>query len=151
MIKEFKGIHRFLSNFHPSPFTIDGVEFKTNEHFYQAMKTNDHYEFFNIVEAKGPGEAKQLGRQTNIRGDWDHIREEVMYMGLEAKFTQNPDLGKMLINTGEKVLQEGNNWNDKYWGVDLKTYKGKNRLGVLLMKLREIMVNDQTETLHSAT
>jgi len=135
MISEFKGKYRFLSNFYLSPFSICGIQFITVEHFYQAMKTNDYDDFTRIVTAETPGEAKKLGRNVMLREDWEHIKEDVMFTGLEAKFNQNPDLKQMLIDIGSQVLQEGNYWNDKYWGIDLKTGKGKNRLGILLMRL----------------
>jgi hypothetical protein len=57
-----------------------------------------------------------------------------MYAGLKEKF-KNTTLRKLLINTGDKVLKEGNTWNDTYWGVNQQG-KGKNVLGRLLMKLR---------------
>ena len=33
-------------------------------------------------------------------------------------------------------LVEGNTWGDMYWGVDLHTMKGQNKLGKILMKVR---------------
>ena len=58
-----------------------------------------------------------------------------MYNTLVAKFTQNPDLAKKLLATGDALLIEGNTWNDRYWGVCRG--KGENRLGILLMLVRE--------------
>ena len=60
-----------------------------------------------------------------------------MEQGLRAKFEQNILLKTFLIETGDQELQEGNYWNDKEWGVCLKTNKGKNKLGKLLMKIRK--------------
>lgn len=34
---------------------------------------------------------------------------------------------------------EGTTWKDKIWGVDLATMKGKNRLGKILMEVRETL------------
>lgn len=57
-----------------------------------------------------------------------------MYEGLKLKFTQNADLKKQLLETGDRELIEHTR-KDKYWG-DGGNGTGKNRLGILLMKLR---------------
>jgi ribA/ribD-fused uncharacterized protein len=51
-----------------------------------------------------------------------------------VKFTQHPELAKLLISTGNLTLVEHTDI-DSYWG-DGKDGKGKNRLGHLLMQLR---------------
>lgn len=60
-IKEFSNQYRFLSNFYPSPFTIDDRSWKTVEHYYQAMKSIDIHEQEKIRKLKSPGEAKRYG------------------------------------------------------------------------------------------
>ena len=52
-----------------------------------------------------------------------------------AKFTQNEELKKKLIDTGDATLIEGNTWNDTFWGVCNGV--GENNLGKILMKIRE--------------
>lgn len=59
---------------------------------------------------------------------------------VEAKFTYNPNLKQMLLDTGDAELVEGNTWNDKYWGVCKGV--GQNKLGKILMMLREEFKND---------
>ena len=59
-----------------------------------------------------------------------------MEEALRAKFNI-PEFKEKLLATGEMHLEEGNNWNDTFWGVDLKTGKGENHLGKLLMKIRK--------------
>jgi predicted NAD-dependent protein-ADP-ribosyltransferase YbiA (DUF1768 family) len=70
-----------------------------------------------------------------LRPDWREVREEVMEVGLRQKFRQNPELLQKLLDTGDAYLEEGNTWNDRYWGVCRGV--GQNKLGHLLMKLRE--------------
>ena len=53
---------------------------------------------------------------------------------LRAKFTQNLDLKEKLLATSDRLLVEGNTWNDRFWGVCKG--KGANHLGKLLMKIR---------------
>jgi ribA/ribD-fused uncharacterized protein len=64
---------------------------------------------------------------------------------VRAKFNQNSDLKKQLIETGNKLLVEGNNWNDCFWGVTQDKW-GENWLGRILMdvrnELRDINSND---------
>lgn len=137
-----------FSNFYPAKFTLEGKTYPTVEHYFQAMKfpANPDYQD-QIIAAKTPASAKKLGttRVIPIRADWDtvpvggsyedSIREKVMKVAIEAKFKQNPALRDLLVSTKGKVLQEASP-TDKYWGIG-KAGNGKNRLGVLLMKLRD--------------
>ena len=58
-----------------------------------------------------------------------------MKTGLTHKFTQNPKLLQKLMETGSRPIVE-HTVNDSYWG-DGGDGSGKNRLGVILMDLRE--------------
>ena len=58
-----------------------------------------------------------------------------MYEGLFHKFTQNEDMKKKLLQTKDSKLVEHTK-NDKYW-ADGGNGSGQNRLGILLMKLRD--------------
>lgn len=138
MIDNFDGEYAFLSNFYESPMTIQGITYPTNEHFFQAMKTLDPSERKKIASAQTPGQAKRLGRQVKLRWDWEGVKEDVMLIGLRYKFS-NPDLKEKLLATGNEELVEGNWWGDQYWGVCDGI--GKNKLGKLLMKVREELAN----------
>ena len=81
------------------------------------------------------GRAKRLGR-VELRSDWEEVKIEVMREVLRCKFSQNPDLKAKLIATGDAELIEGNNWNDRFWGVCRGV--GQNHLGRLLMELRAV-------------
>jgi predicted NAD-dependent protein-ADP-ribosyltransferase YbiA (DUF1768 family) len=50
------------------------------------------------------------------------------------KFSRNYQLGDLLIETGDKYLEETNHWKDKIWGVCDGV--GKNWLGKILMDVR---------------
>jgi ribA/ribD-fused uncharacterized protein len=58
-----------------------------------------------------------------------------MLEALRAKFTQHDDLLATLLATGTAMLVE-HTANDDYWG-DGGDGSGKNRLGYLLMHVRE--------------
>lgn len=137
IIDSFRGQYRFLSNFYPAKVLLDNIEYPTVEHAYQAAKTTDLILRQQIKEAPTPGKARKLGKSIEIKMSvpaWDCIRTSIMYKLLQQKFS-DPKLHKMLLDTGDAELVEGNWWNDTFWGK----YKGegKNVLGVLLMLIRD--------------
>lgn len=138
-IEEFDGEYAFLSNFYHAPVHYDGIDYPTNEHFFQAMKTLDINLKKIIANAETPGKAKRLGRNVSLRPDWEEVKEHFMELGLRLKF-KNPTLRQKLLATGQKDLIEGNYWHDNEWGnctcERCKNQKGKNKLGVCLMKVR---------------
>jgi ribA/ribD-fused uncharacterized protein len=85
-------------------------------------------------------ESKKLGRKIELRSDWNEIKDKVMEYLIRIKF-RNKELRRRLLATGEQLLIEGNYWNDRYWGVDLKSGIGENRLGKILMKVRKDIRN----------
>ena len=115
---------------------IHGKEYLTVEHWFQSQKFTNPELQEQIRLAPTPAKAKSLGkkRDPTFRNDWDSIREEIMYQGLKAKFDQNIFLYTKLLGTAKLELKEDAPW-DSYWGTG-KTGKGKNRMGILLMKLR---------------
>lgn len=129
-----------FSNFQPVEIELDGLKWPTVEHFYQAMKTLDPSEQRKIRLAPTPHEAKKLGRQATMRSDWELIKEDVMMRALRAKFAQ-PDFKRSLLATGDEQIVEVNSWHDNEWGQctcpKCLHKDGKNKLGKLLMKLRE--------------
>lgn len=141
MITEFDGKYAFLSNFFYAPFVYDGIIYPTNEHFFQAMKTLDQEKRKQIAEAKTPGAAKRMGRQVQLREDWEQVKYTAMRVGVERKFDAHPGLAKKLIATGDAILIEGNSWHDNTWGScfcsKCAAIAGKNWLGEILMERRK--------------
>ena len=140
MINCFDGEFAFLSNFHPSMITDGNEWFPTVEHYFQAAKTETTEEYKAIAAALTPGQAKRLGRNVTLRTDWEEVKEQVMLDALRKKF-EIPALREMLLITGDEELVEGNTWHDNYWGNctcdRCKNIEGKNKLGKLLMQVRE--------------
>jgi len=137
MIKEFQGKYRFLSNFFPSEIWLDEERYPTVEHAYQASKTLNLAERALVGTAVSPGQAKRRGQRMTLREDWEDVKISIMKSLVEQKFTRHPDLKKQLLATENQVLQEGNRWNDTFWGVDLITELGSNHLGRILMNVRK--------------
>lgn len=145
MIDRFDGEYSFLSNFSASPFYIDYILFPTMEHYFQASKAIDQNDYLRIASASTPGKAKRLGRQIQLRPDWEEVKDEVMLIGLRKKFA-NPELRNLLLTTGDEELVEGTTWHDNEWGnctcPRCKNIPGKNKLGKLLMQVREEIKNN---------
>ena len=141
MIKEFKGENRFLSNFYMAPVTYNGLTYTNSEAAFHAQKTLDENirkEFITL----NPSEAKKKGRILKLRSDWERVKFIVMYDIVKAKFSQNEDLKKKLLNTGREHLEEDTTgWHDNCWGncrcEKCIHIKGKNKLGKILMRVRE--------------
>lgn len=134
MIKEFREKYFFLSNFYTSPVIYLGVKYLNNEAAFQAQKAiteEDKMQFAKLY----PSEAKKAGRRIKLRSDWELVKDEHMYEICLAKFTQNEILKAKLLATGDEILEEGNNWGDREWGV--VNGVGKNKLGKILMRVRE--------------
>ena len=131
-ITSFRGEYDFLSNFYNASITYNGITYLNNEAAFQAQKDLSRSEEFKNLS---PTSAKRLGRKVTLRSDWEDIKVNIMEDILRIKFNTYPDLKEKLINTKDRLLIEGNDWNDTFWGVSKG--KGKNNLGILLMKLRE--------------
>lgn len=130
-----------FSNFSKHSFELDGRKWKTSEHFFQAQKFVGTQYYEDILNAKTPKIAAKLGRNRNfpLRKDWEEVKENIMRQALFAKFSQNELIKKVLLSTeGEELIE--NSPIDYYWGCG-QDNSGKNRLGYLLMELRENLKN----------
>lgn len=130
--------YREFSNFYLAPFTLDGHSWPTVEHYFQAQKFIGDPDLQERIRlAVTPESAKRLGRTQTLsfRDDWEEFKEDIMLRALTAKFSQNPSLAILLKETGSATLKERAFW-DSYWGTG-RTGLGKNRMGVLLEKVRE--------------
>lgn len=135
-IHDFHGEeHEYLSNFYEIPVTYRGLTYPSNEAAFQAQKCMTEEEKLSFT-AYSPTKAKHAGRRVQLRPDWNEARLVVMEEIVRAKFVQHPELAARLVSTGDRLLIEGNNWRDRFWGVDSRTGKGENHLGQILMKIR---------------
>jgi ribA/ribD-fused uncharacterized protein len=139
-----------LSQWWESAFTVDGITYRTAEHWMMAQKARlfgDEEVFARIVAAPHPKVAKDLGRQ--VRGfdedTWGARRFEIVTAGSVAKFGQDPALKEYLLGTGRRVLVEASP-RDQIWGIGLgadddraawpSQWRGLNLLGFALMQAR---------------
>jgi ribA/ribD-fused uncharacterized protein len=126
-----------FSNFAPYPITLKRLLWPTSEHFFQAQKFagTPHEEELRLV--RSPMVAARMGRSRArpLRPDWDAVKDPIMYEAVHAKFTQHPELGALLLGTGEARIVEHTR-RDRYWG-DGGDGSGQNKLGQILMRVRD--------------
>lgn len=144
-------LKNFLSNFKACNFVDEnGVKFCNTEQYFMYQKAitfNDFTTAKAILNTENPFEAKALGRQVRNYDEkvWNEKRYDVFRKANIMKYSQNPDLHKMLMETGNLILVECNE-SDYIWSCGLTIEKakktpisewpGKNMLGYLLMDIR---------------
>lgn len=135
MIPDFHGEYSFLSNFYPANVEFEGQIYPSVEHAYQAAKTLD-FKLRAIFALRDmtAAQSKYLGRQIKCRADWDAVKDGIMKSCLASKFSDTKLL-RLLRETGDQELVEGNTWGDTYWGVCNGV--GLNKLGKFLMEVRD--------------
>ncbi|MCI0482889.1 MAG: NADAR family protein, partial [Candidatus Dadabacteria bacterium] len=112
----------------------------TVEHYFQAQKFIDTPLEDIIRCAPTPHKAKSIAKLANIklrRNDWFKIREQIMLMAILCKFETHSNLRDKLLDTENKIIIE-NSKKDYYWGCG-KSGKGRNTMGKILMRAREIL------------
>lgn len=136
MINQFRGEYRFLSNFWPCRIEYGGRVFPSVEHAYQAAKFRDTTIIEAIQAVRSPGKAKRMAKfHQRFDLSWEERKVTVMRELVRQKF-QDPALARQLLDTDDQVLQEGNTWGDRFWGIDFGSGQGANTLGQILMEVR---------------
>lgn len=80
-----------------------------------------------------------MGRDRShpLRSDWEQVKDEIMQQAVLRKFETHTDIREILLATGDELIVE-NSPIDYYWGCG-KDGSGKNRLGEILMAVRDIL------------
>ncbi|HEY8506448.1 MAG TPA: NADAR family protein [Gemmataceae bacterium] len=131
------GPYGCFSNFSKHSVFLKGKRWPTTEHFFQAQKFAGTGHEEEVRRCKTAREAANLGRSRRLplRRDWEKVKDRVMYEAVRAKFTQHAELREVLLGTRDAKLVEHTE-RDSYWG-DGGDGSGKNRLGQILMQVRE--------------
>jgi ribA/ribD-fused uncharacterized protein len=148
-----------FSQWHFSDFEIDGIVFPTAEHWMMLNKARlmgdsvaenailRDMDTGSPMGTPDPARAKKIGRQVKNwdEAKWEKHCFEIVVEGNVAKFSQDDDLRKFLLGTGDMVLVEASP-HDKVWGIGLRReepesknplkWKGKNLLGFAIMEAR---------------
>lgn len=129
---------------------ITGNVFANSEQafmWYKAKFFNDDVTAKEILDTPHPAEVKSLGRKIKNfnKNAWDFVSYGIMVYVCYLKFSQNNEIKKQLLETGDKILVEASPY-DRIWGIGLGQendavlnehfWKGTNWLGRALMKVR---------------
>jgi hypothetical protein len=133
--------HGCFSNFSAHGFMLDELYWATSEHYFQAQKFVGTPYLEKVRQTKTPKDAANMGRNRSLplRSDWEQVKDDVMRNAVLQKFRTHADIREILLITGEEVLVE-NSPIDYYWGCG-KDGSGKNKLGQILMEVREVLRN----------
>ena len=132
--------------------TIDGTDYCSSEQFYQyrkALASKNYTAAAAIMDTSDPVAMKHAGDKLIVTSDWTDKARSVMEIGIRAKFSQNPDLTTILLDTGTRKFQECNRY-DSDWGTGLSLsdaiaredhskMKGKNSMGPILESVRDYL------------
>lgn len=143
--------HGPFSQWYKSDFIICNKKYSCMEQYMMATKArifNDRETYDKIMNSISPKEIKALGREVKNFDEeiWKKYRFEVVYRGNLAKFLQNLELEKLLLDTGDTLLVETSPY-DKIWGIglseespdiyDMNKWLGINLLGKALTSVRD--------------
>jgi len=144
----------YLSNWYPVKFNFTNRPVANSEQAFMMCKAtvcNDAEGFDKLCQTTDPAQAKKIGRSLKNfdAAVWDEWKVSAMYDVNFYKYTQNPKLLQLLLETGDAELIEASP-KDSIWGSGLSkeehlnreeagdtSYPGQNLLGKVLTKLRD--------------
>ena len=99
----------YLSNWYPSEFTVNDVDFSSMEQYMMYKKAvcfGDKDMANKILATDDVAEIKAFGRLVANYNEsyWNGVRQIVVFEGLTAKFSQNEDLKTKLKATDNSIL-----------------------------------------------
>lgn len=121
-----------LSNASRHAIYLDGIHWKSVEHYFQTAKFEKPDIKNSVYRADTPGQARRLGRKhrRHQRSDWHDAKVGVMREALVAKTRQHADVrASLLVTTPARLVQSAE--AGSYWGGE------KNMLGKLWMQVRD--------------
>jgi len=140
-----------FSQWCPSKFIVDGVEYNCCEQYMMAKKAlmfSDFDSYREIMLEKEPALQKAMGKL--VKGfdkiKWETYCRAIVYDANYAKFSQNPQMYEELMRSGKLELVEASP-TDKIWGIGLhetdtrvhnkELWEGTNWLGEAIMQVRD--------------
>jgi len=139
-----------FSQWHPSPFEVDGVRYSCAEQYMMAQKARtfgDGERLGKIMGSDDPGYQKAQGKLVRGYSDavWHAVARDVVARASVAKFASTPALLAALMATGGTTLVEASP-TDRVWGIglgeddpgarDRSRWRGRNWLGQVLTETR---------------
>lgn len=152
-----------FSQWFRSDFVVDGKKFCTAEQYMmykKAIHFGDEEIAQKVMATCNPKIQKALGRKVKnfVAEEWNRVARQYVYEGNYAKFTQNPKLLKVLMETGDTVLVEASPY-DTIWGIGMgadeasktppEKWKGTNWLGIEITRVRENLLQEQARMVYN--
>ena len=143
-----------FSNFHPSPFVYDGVQYHSAEQMIQYVKAcffEDEVIAQHILQCDNALECKQIARNISgyKRDEWMKAAKVMCENGIYEKFKQNEPLANLLMSTENQLLAEAS--KDTDWGIGMSlhdercliksTWYSQGLLGSILEDVRRRLLN----------
>ena len=155
-VERFRGEFFPFSNMYTMPNWIEadcGVLVPTSEHAYMANRFLDMQLQLAIAAARGLPEETEIYKDGNAAKKLAHefitagaelvVKDDIARVGLMkrvvlAKVEANDEVRELLLKTGEVKIEEGNAWEDTFWGISPPgSGNGQNHLGKILMQIRK--------------
>lgn len=144
------------SQWTPSVFSIDGIQYNCAEQYMMAKKAllfKDIESLQKIMNSNSPKEQKFFGRQVRDFDPvkWESVCKKYVYEANHAKFTQNKSMLDELLSYGDREIVEASP-SDKIWGIglgvddprihDKSKWQGTNWLGEIITQLRADLIKE---------
>ena len=143
-----------------SSFKINGKQYNSAEQYMISQKAlfAKNQEVYKMIMDTDNGDyMHNLGRLLKLDLEqWNLLKEDIVYAGNLAKFSQSPTLKQKILSTGDSILVEATSY-DKIWGsgidakdlvdsegnllVPVEQWPGQNLLGKILMRVRSDIKN----------
>ena len=148
----FSGPSAYLSHMHRVPFIYKKVPYSSVEqgyHHLHAEFEGEHDIARAILATDNPYDIKDAAEPLPKSEGWANIAPDQMWALNEAKYDQNPDLKKMLLDTAPALLIEAS--VDSKWGgacpfgsdiYNQGMVPGGNLCGIQLTKYRDNILKD---------
>ena len=156
IIESFTGKYAFLSPIFRSAFFFENDQYNSPAAAFEAAKILSRPDRVSFIGWNiQPWKARRLGKNIPtswMRPDWDAVQLDIMLDIQRSKFSW-PVLRELLLATEDAQLVHGNTCHDNFWGVcqcqtlpvskqkygvsPRCTGDGRNRLGLILMQVRQ--------------
>ncbi|KAK7001568.1 DUF1768 domain-containing protein [Favolaschia claudopus] len=141
-----KNKYHCFTNFSPHRVVYEGKEYPTSEHLYQAFKFMDNRpDIAEAIRTISPSRTEaykySMARIEDRDPNWEHIRIAKMELAAWHKFSQNPEIEQILLDTGDAEL--ANTSKDEFWGRG-KNCDGRNELGKVMERVRARLLSRAT-------
>lgn len=130
---------------------INNIIYNCCEQYMMAEKARlfkDELALEKIMETTNPAVQKKWGRKVKNfnKNKWEEMAKKIVFKANYAKFTQNEDCKKLLLDSENRTIVEASPY-DRIWGIGLscndpralnpKQWRGANWLGKIIMEVRK--------------